>query len=385
MAQSLDKITIKGFKSIRDLEDFELSNLNILIGGNGAGKSNFIDFFRMLRAMLELPLPGLARASLKTYIADGGGSDDFLFNGPKVTDQIEVVTRFDQNGYRFKLAPTADETFIIIDEARYYEGGQSGWWEMGSGETTPELLKDKDRRGAAGGPSVASYVYDAISWWKIYHFHDTSKLAPMRRYETIDDSDYLRFDAANIAPFLYELKNPSKTRHLSLKKKKQNVYKQIVDTIRLVTPFFDDFILKPNKKEKVRLRWRQKGSDYPLKPHHLSDGTLRFICLTTALLQPDPPSTIIIDEPELGLHPYAIEILAELIQATSKKTQLIVSTQSPALVDYFEPKDIIVVNRKKGASVFERLNKHELSSWLEDYSLGDLWRKNIITGGPAHE
>lgn len=374
MAQSLDKITIKGFKSIRALEDFELSNLNVLIGGNGAGKSNFIDFFRMLRAMLELPLPGLAGASLKTYIADGGGSDDFLFNGPKVTEQIEVVTRFGQNGYRFKLAPTADETFIIKDEARDYEVGASGWWELGSGQTTPELLKDKDGRGAAGYRSVAYYVYNAISSWKIYHFHDTSKLAPMRRYETIDDSDYLRFDAANIAPFLYDLK-----------KNAQNVYKQIVDMIRLVTPFFDDFILRPNKNEKVRLRWRQKGSDYPLKPHHLSDGTLRFICLTTALLQPDPPSTIIIDEPELGLHPYAIEILAELIQATSKKTQLIVSTQSPALVDYFEPENIIVVNRKKGASVFERLNKRELSSWLEDYSLGDLWRKNIVAGGPVHE
>ena len=375
MSQSLDKITIKGFKSIRSLEDFELSNLNVLIGGNGAGKSNFIDFFRMLRAILELPLPGLASASLKTYIADGGGSDDFLFNGPKVTEQIEIVTRFGPNGYRFKLAPTADETFIIVDEARYYEGGTSGWWELGSGQTTPELLKDKDKRGVTGSlNNVASYVYDAISSWKIYHFHDTSKLAPMRRFETIDDSDYLRFDAANIAPYLYYLKN-----------NKQEVYKQIVDTIRLVAPFFDDFILKPNKNEKVNLRWRQKGSDYPLKPRHLSDGTLRFICLTTALLQPDPPSTILIDEPELGLHPYAIEILAELIQATSKNTQIIVSTQSPALVDYFEPEDIIVVNRKNGASVFERLNKRELSSWLEDYSLGDLWRKNVVIGGPAHE
>jgi len=374
MAQSLDKITIKGFKSIRSLEDFELSNLNVLIGGNGAGKSNFIDFFRMLRAMLELPLPDLASASLTTYVADGGGSDDFLFNGPKVTKQIKVVTTFGQNGYRFKLAPTKDETFIIIDEARYYEGGTSGWWESGSGQTTPKLLKDKDERGVVGGLSVAYYIYNAISSWKIYHFHDTSKSAPMRGFEAIDDSDYLRFDAANIAPFLY-----------GLKENVQNVYKQIVETIRLVTPFFDDFILKPNKNEEVRLRWRQKGSDYPLKPHHLSDGTLRFICLTTALLQPDLPSTIIIDEPELGLHPYAIEILAELIQSASQNTQIIVSTQSPALVDYFEPEDIIVVNRKKGASVFERLSKRELASWLEDYSLGDLWRKNIVTGGPVHE
>lgn len=374
MPQALDKLTIKGFKSIRTLEDFELTNLNVLIGGNGAGKSNFIDFFRMLRAMMELPLPGLTSANLNAYIADGGGSDDFLFNGPKITEQIEVETRFGPNGYRFKLAPTADDTFIINDEARYFKGGAAGWWELGSGSATPQLLKDKDKRGVAGGRSVASYVYDSISSWKIYHFHDTSKVAPMRRFETIDDCDYLRFDAANIAPFLLGLRN-----------NEESAYNQIVDTIRLVTPFFNDFILKPSKNEKVRLLWKQKGSDYPLKPHHLSDGTLRFICLTTALLQPDPPSTIIIDEPELGLHPYAIEILAELIEATSKKTQLIVSTQSPSLIDYFEPKNIIVVNRKKGASVFKRLIKDELSSWLEDYSLGDLWRKNIVTGGPAHE
>jgi len=369
MTQALDKLTIKGFKSIRALENFELTNLNVLIGGNGAGKSNFIDFFRMLRAMMELPLPGLASASLQSYIADGGGSDDFLFNGPKITEQIEVETIFGENGYRFKLAPTTDETFIINDEGSFYKT----WWEDGGGHASPKLLKNKDYKGKRG-----EYIYDAISSWKIYHFHDTGKNAPMRRYETIDDNEYLRFDAANIAPFLLDLKN-------SKRSNKTSAYSQIVDTIRLVTPFFDDFILKANDNEKVRLNWRQKGSDYPLKPQHLSDGTLRFICLATALLQPNPPSTIIIDEPELGLHPFAIEILAELIAATAKKTQLIISTQSPALVDYFEPENIIVVNRKEGSSVFNRLNKDALSSWLNDYSLGDLWRKNIVTGGPTHE
>jgi predicted ATPase len=374
MTQPLDRLTIKGFKSIQSLEDFKLGNLNILIGGNGAGKSNFIDFFRLLRAMMELPLPELNHANLNAYITDGGGSDDFLFNGPKITQQIKIIIKFGHNGYRFKLTPTADETFIINDEARYYDGGDTGWRELGSGQTTPELLKDKDNRGVAGGSNVGFYVYQAIKSWKIYHFHDTSKVAPMRRFETIDDIDYLRFDAANIAPYLFHLHNHE-----------NSVYNQIIETIRLVTPFFDDFILKPNQNEKVRLLWKQKGSDYPLKPQHLSDGTLRFICLTTALLQPEPPSLIIIDEPELGLHPYAIEILAELIEATSKKTQLIVSTQSPALVDYFEPEDIIIVNRSQGASVFKRLNKSELSEWLSDYSMGELWRKNIIMGGPVHE
>jgi predicted ATPase len=122
-----------------------------------------------------------------------------------------------------------------------------------------------------------------------------------------------------------------------------------------------------------------------LRPYHLSDGTLRFICLATALLQPNPPSTMIIDEPELGLHPYAIEILAELIQAAAERTQLIVSTQSPALVDCFQPEDVMVVTREKGASIFNRLNAQELSAWLEEYSLGDLWRKGVVAAGPSYE
>lgn len=374
MPNALDKLTIKGFKSIRLLEEFELKALNVLIGGNGAGKSNFIDFFRLLRAMLELSLPGLGTSNLKAYIADGGGSDDFLFNGPKVTQQIEAELIFGQNGYRFKLAPTSDETFIINDEARLFTGGHTGWWELGSGQTEPALLKDKDESGAIGKRSVSAYVYDSIASWKIYHFHDTSKLAPMRRFETIEDCAYLRFDAANLAPYL-----------LYLRENEAAAYQQIVETIRLVTPFFDNFILKPNSKDKVRLQWHQKGSDYPLKPQHLSDGTIRFICLVTALLQPAPPSTIILDEPELGLHPYAIDILAELIRFAATKTQVIVSTQSPALVDCFNPEDIVVVNRKDGASTFKRLNPAELSVWLEDYSLGDLWRKNIVAGGPGSE
>lgn len=374
MAEKLHKISIKGFKSINELKDFELKDVNVLIGGNGAGKSNFVDFFRLLRAMLELPLSDLSHSSLEAFIADGGGSNDFLFQGPKATRQIEAELFFGNNGYRFKLAPTAEDTFLINDEAGYHADGQAGWRNLGSGHKTPELLDDRKKSGVIGTPDISAYVYDAIASWKIYHFHDTSKFAPMRHFETTDDSEYLRFDASNLAPFLY-----------SLKENEDEVYTHIVETIRLAAPFFHDFILKPNKKEKVRLRWRQKGTDYPLKPQHLSDGTIRFICLTTALLQPDPPSTMIIDEPELGLHPYGIDLLAELIKSASQNTQLIICTQSPALVDCFEPEDIIVVDRKNGASLFQRLSNENITDWLEDYSLGELWRKNVVGGGPAHE
>jgi len=375
MGNPLNSISVKGFKSIRSVEDFALNSLNVLIGGNGSGKSNFIDVFRLLRAMLELSLPELSKSNLATYIEVGGGFDGFLFNGPKATKSLLVKLMFGLNGYRFSLAPTASGKYIIESEETYFK--KSGWWTLGSGHRKPELLEDKDKQGSMGGRSVASYIYDAIDSWRIYHFHDTSKTAAVRRYESIKDKRYLRFDASNIAPFL-----------LHLREKNNVAYTDIVDTIRLVTPFFKDFLLDTQmqgEREEVNLSWIQNGSDYPMQPYHLSDGTLRFICLATALLQPNPPSTLIIDEPELGLHPYAVDILAELIKTASSKTQLIISTQSPALVDNFDPENIVVVRRKNGASTFERLNSEDLSQWLESYSLGDLWRKNVIAGGPLHE
>ena len=369
MGNALNKITIKGFKSIKSLEDFELGKLNVMIGGNGAGKSNFVDIFRMLRAMVD--------ENFTNFITKRGGADDFLFNGPKQTKVIEGEFKFGNNSYSFELEPTASENFLIkVEKERFLD---QSWRVIGTGKLESNITANKDEKALFFRDSlgVGSYIHRAISNWVVYHFHDTSANAPMRRSEITADNTRLRTDASNIAPFLLELRDDE-----------PKCYDEIVEAIKLVTPFFDDFILKPMKKgekELVNLTWKQKGSDYPMQPYHFSDGTIRFICLATVLLQPDPPSTIVIDEPELGLHPYAIEILAELIQAASEKTQVIVSTQSPPLIDNFSIEDIIVVNREKGASTFKRLNAKELSHWLEDYSLGDLWRKNIVAGGPTHE
>lgn len=377
MSGTLDILTINGFKSIKKLDDFKLKNLNILIGGNGAGKSNFIDFFRMLRAMMHLSLPELPNSNLTNYILHGGGFDNFLFNGPKETKSIFVELMFGKNGYKFNLVPTASEDFYIDDESRLYSGGSSGWWNMGGGTTIPRLLAEKDATGLTGGKSIAYHVYSSIYSWYIYHFHDTSKTASVRRSANIYDNEYLRPDASNIAPFLLRLRDDH-----------PNSYEDIIETIQMVTPFFDDFTLRIRKQgehEKVNLEWQQQGSDYPMQPFHLSDGTLRFICLTTALLQPSPPGIIIIDEPELGLHPFALGILAEMIQSASTRSQIIIATQSAELVNYFSPEDVVVVNRKNGASTFNRLDSDDLGLWLEDYSLGQLWQKNVIAGGPDYE
>jgi predicted ATPase len=210
---------------------------------------------------------------------------------------------------------------------------------------------------------------------KFYHFHDTSDLAAVKRPCSKRDYEYLRPDASNLAGFL-----------LLLKKKHEKQYQRICETIQLAAPFFDEFrLLDEEDKDETLLEWRQKGTDYPFHPSQISDGTLRFICLATALLQPNPPSTIIVDEPELGLHPLALALLAELIKKSSFKTQVIVATQSASLISHFDPKDIIVVERKNGESVFRRLPQEKLKQWIDDYSLGELWEMNLLEGRPENE
>ncbi|MBI5862906.1 MAG: AAA family ATPase [Planctomycetes bacterium] len=374
MKHPIEKLTLRGYKSIRALEDFELRAINVLIGANGAGKSNFVSFFAFLRALVD--------QSLQLKIAKAGGADRHLYLGPRVTSEIETRLCFGPNTYEFRLQPTADNRLVFASELVSYGASRR---PFGSGHAEAHLKIRRDDRGVLGGSSIASHVFDALSSWVVYHFHDTSETSGVRREETVRDAATLRADAGNLAPFLLSLQRLSPGIVL---KKQAASYAAIRDTIRLVAPFFDDFRLesKPSGNDQVvLLEWKQRGSDYPFHPSQLSDGTLRFACMCAALLQPNPPATMVFDEPELGLHPYALTVLAGLIKQAATRTQVIVSTQSATLLDHFEPEDVIVVDRKEGASTFRRLESHELKSWLEDYTLGELWRKNTIEGGPAHE
>ncbi len=386
----IKRISIKGFKSIRELDNFELRPLNIIVGANGAGKSNLIQIFRMLLAMTQ--------KNFQNFISTNGGADSFLHNGLKQTPKISIGFEFNSgsasaqgsNFYNFELTPTVDERFLISESKRYYIYSDRYY---GPPSAESRLYDLKDEKASVGqGHGVGYFVYRSISHWMVYHFHDTSPYAPMRRSEIIDDHEKLRGDASNIAPFLYYLRKEEIKKDdvmtINFSSERNACYKKIVEAVRLVIPFFDDFRLDTfiqGESEKVKLSWKQIGSDYPMQPYHLSDGSIRFICLATALLQPNPPSTIIIDEPELGLHPEAIGVLAELIKLAAKKTQVIVATQSPLLLDQFSIEDIIVARRKDGASTFERLKEDDYSSWLEDYTVGELWTKNVIQGGTSHE
>jgi len=345
MTQAIRKLTIKGYKSIRNLENFELRNLNILIGPNGGGKSNFLSFFELLRTA--------GTAFWKEYVRKTGNIDRVFYFGIKQTPTISCkITWEDKKFLNLNIKPTGDNFLHIESEG-----------------TEGPLDKTYDKM------SVHMYLekIDPLieNNFLLYHLNDTSDLATIKRLQTKRDYEYLRTDGSNLAAFL-----------LFLRKKHEKEYQYIREVIQLAAPFFDDFLLRDSldNPDETLLEWRQKGSDYPFHPSQISDGTLRFICLATALLQPDPPSTILLDEPELGLHPYALALLAGLIQKASFNTQVIVSTQSAALIDHFQPEDIILVERKNDESIFDRPDTEKLKIWLEDYSLGDIWSRNIIEG-----
>ena len=368
MRNKLENVTLRGFKTIQALEGFAPCNLTALIGPNGAGKSNFISFFRMMSWALADP------DNLPLYVSQQGGASTLLHNGPAETREIEakltIRTEGGDNQYAFRLVFAAGDTLIFADEKYRYSStsklGVAPWRETGAGHRVPGLLAD------AAQHETARVIRDLLRRIVVYQFHNTSETARIRNKWRVNDNRWIKEDAANIAPVL-----------LRLREDDNQCYQRIVDTIRLILPFFSDFVLEPDYNS-LLLNWRERNSDQVFGVSQASDGMLRVIALVTLLLQPeqDLPDVLILDEPELGLHPYAINVVAGLIRAAATRIQIIVATQSMPLVDCFEPSDIVVVEREPGGSNFRRLDTEALKGWLEGYSLSELWEKNVIGGRP---
>jgi predicted ATPase len=364
----LKEIKIKGYKSIQEME-LELNNINVLIGANGVGKSNFISFFKLLRWALQTP------GQLQVFMAQSGGANSLLFDGVAITQQLEAelnfTTKSGQNDYYFRLVHGAGDTLIFAEEkyrfSRLDFNSLANWTSLDAGHKEAKLIERANFNEA-----TAKTIFKLLQSCAVYQFHNTSETARIRQRWSIEDNRYLREDGANLAPFL-----------LRLKENEPIYYQRIVETLRQIAPFFLDFVLEPVNNY-VILQWRESNSDLIFSSHQASDGTLRTMALITLLLQPenDLPDVLILDEPELGLHPYAINIIGGLINSISHYTQVILATQSPLLIDCFEPEDIIIVERKNRQSYFNRLSRENLELWLEEYSLSELWNKNIIGGRP---
>ena len=303
-----------------------------------------------------------------------GGATALLHDGPSKPREIEaditIKTDAGDNQYAFRLFFAAGDTLIFADERYRFSRvdfyGVAPWQETGAGHRAPQLL---DR---ANEDTTARVIRGLLQRIVVYQFHNTSDTARIRGKWTMYDNRFLKEDAGNIAPVLYRLRQTD-----------MRCYQRIVDTIRLILPFFSDFDLNPDYNN-LLLGWRERNSDQVFNASQASDGMLRVVALVTLLLQPDQdlPDVLILDEPELGLHPYAINIVGGLIRAVATRIQVIVATQSMPLVDCFEPEDIVVVEREGRSSTFKRLDSEALGDWLDEYSISELWEKNVIGGRP---
>jgi len=369
----LDAITLKGYKSIHpEGQEIDFGDITILLGANGAGKSNLVSFFSMLNYMMT--------GSLQTYIAERGSAGSLLYYGPKVTSRIEASIRFSNESesdvYEFSLSHAAGDTLIFTNEKLTWhkrEEEKPFTISLSPGVRESGLLEERRKKEA----KTSKVIYRLLRNCQVFQFHDTSQSSKIRNKGYINDNRFLRSDGGNLAAFLY-----------AIRQKGERYYRRIVRHIQQIMPQFHDFELEPDAQNDnyIMLNWYEKGADYLFGPHQISDGSLRFMALTTLFLQPVEtlPSVIILDEPELGLHPTAIAILAGMARQASRHCQIIMATQSQRLVDEFEADNIVVVERndKQACSEFKKLDESALEAWLERYSLSELWEKNVLGGQP---
>lgn len=374
MGTYLRSIALAGYRSYgNDLEknQVDLKNLNVIIGANGAGKSNLISFLEMISYMMT--------RGLRSYVAKQGGADSLLYFGSKTTEQIRGelsihdADALKEDKYTFALEWNTTGQLFFAKEEMFYQ--DPAHWrpfkcDFGVGHFESGMADYRDQ--------TVRTLRNYLERLRVFHFNDTSISSRIRNSTSTTDGSYLRSDAGNIAAFLYRLQqNVSENPY----------YQRIIRHIRMAMPQFYDFVLTPDENGYVNLNWKQAGAEEVFGPHQLSDGTLRLIALTTLLLQPPAtaPMTIILDEPEIGLHPYALSLLAKELRMASKTSQIILATQSPILLNYFSCEDIITAeyDSVRQRSFLRRHTSQELSEWLQEYSLGELWEKNVLGGLPV--
>mgnify|MGYP000231581475 FL=1 len=358
-------VTIEGFRSLKNIQNLELPPLTVLIGANGAGKSTLIRFFEMLSWMLK------AKNLQEFVLRHGGGDDQFCMGArktPRIRAELCLETEKGHNDYRFELAHiSAGDSVMVMNEAYRYSAHdiptKAKWTELEPVGKESSLLDKKSK--------TAQTIVNLLRQCSTYQFHDTSINAAIHNRWDVTESFRLRSDGGNLAAVLLDLRKTDGKR-----------YALIVKQIGRVLPAFKDFVLE-EEAGKVLLRWVGRQSDKVFGSHLTSDGSLRLFCLLTLLSLPPErlPDVMFFDEPELGLHPHAITLVAEMFKRLSKKRQIFIATQSPYLVDCFELENIIVANANNGETMLRNLPREHYQRWLdEEYQLSDIWLQQAAGG-----
>lgn len=368
----IDWVTVHGFRSFRALEKLELGQINLMIGPNGAGKSNFLKLLSFVGAIFA--------GRLQHYVRKVGGAHHLLHYGANTTRAIEIEISLGggSNNYFIRVEPTSDGSVFVASERALFAGtppDSSSPFELNTTHDSAEAAVSNTDLASNRHPAL-EFIRSHISRWEVCHFQSTDSFAPLRDTSTQGPSQYLSPDGSNLAGFLYCLKQYHET-----------AYSLIRRTVRVSAPFLEDFVLEPfgEHESSIRLKWKHVESREVFDVSALSDGTLRLIALSALLLQPTNymPSTILLDEPEAGLHPLALNMVGGLIRSTAAVgPQLIVSTQSSRFLDGFDPNDVLVANRVSGETQISPINQDDIADSLQDHSLGELWEMNAIGGRP---
>jgi len=385
---------IQGFMSLDNIPGkphrLPLGDVTVLLGANGSGKSNVLAFFKMLHS--------LATGDMNNFVGKYG-ADRLLYYGAKHTSSISFQLNFDDgadNQYSAVLHHAIPDSLFVAEERIAF--GQKAPAKQNSVQKKTHVLPDGTEvlmeeyflpsgiRGESGlitddaNHSTGALIRGYLAKVGNYQFHDTSENSRIRTRVYVDDAQNLHRDGGNLAAFLKMLREHQDW---------NRYYDRIVRHIRSVMPQFGDFELTPlpSAADYVRLNWRDNsGNGYLFDPHQISDGTLRFMALATLLLQPPEllPSLIVLDEPELGLHPDAIGKLAGIIRMASHHAQVLLATQSTRLVDEFDPEEIVIAERDtaRNSTILRQLDPEGLRDWLDQYSLSQLWEKNVLGGQP---
>lgn len=370
----IERVHIKGFRSLADVELADLPNAAVLIGANGSGKSNFIHFFEMMSWMLR-------SRQLGEYVARQGGADDQLFGGnartPRIEAEIGMRTDRGRNDYRFVLSYANPDRFVFTEESFRFSDDSydfpANWQSLESGHRETRIVEAAHSAGASSvNPVTASVIANLLRSCSVYQFHNTSDSSSFKTKWDVLDNGQLRSHGGNLAAVLYRLEQEDVHR-----------YELICRHIERILPGFDRFAIEEDYG-RVLLRWKAKWSGKTIGAHLTSDGSLRFFALVTLLNLPPEmlPDVLLLDEPELGLHPAAVTLIGGMIKSIATERQVIVATQSPLMVDAFDLDEVFVLDIHEGRTEVSRFDEQEYRHWLEEYTTGDLWRMNLLGGRP---
>ena len=337
----IERLHVRGFRSLADVKLCPTAGANVLIGANGSGKSNFVHFFNMLSWMLK-------SRRLAEFVSREGGADHQLYGGsdttPRLDAEITIRSETGRNDYRFSLVYAHPDQLLFSDEAYRHSRddfeSKAVWNHLGAGHREAQIVSAGQGyyEGSAASRKTALTVTNLLRNCAAHQFHNTGSTSNFKKTWDPGDHAYMRTDGGNLAAILYWLEHQDLDR-----------YELICGHIRRVLPGFDCFQIE-ERHGKVALRWRSRLSNETYGAHLTSDGSLRFFALATLLNLPGEmlPGVLVLDEPELGLHPKAITLVADMIRAIEEDRQIILATQSPLLVDAFGLDEVFVLEMRDG-------------------------------------